>query len=68
MILMKNIASIPEPKKYILATYDLKGSTYDRSVAVKDKHAIIKKKTLKDNDFKHIEGRLHLAEEPRKKF
>ena len=67
IILMRNISAVPQ--KYILKTYDLKGSTYDRQVLKKGISAEnVEGKTLKDLDFNSIEKKLEINEEYREKI
>lgn len=67
IILMRNISAVP--RQYILKTYDLKGSTYDRQVLKKGVSSEnLKDKTLKDLDFNSIEKKLEINEEYREKI
>ena len=67
IILMRNIAAVP--RQYILKTYDLKGSTYDRQVLKKGVSSEdVEGKTLKDLDFNSIEKKLEINEEYREKI
>jgi hypothetical protein len=54
------------PKKYILRTYDLKGSEYDREVLVKANSENYAGLILKDLDFLKIEKQLNISEEDTK--
>lgn len=56
---MRNIANID--KKYVISCYDLKGSTVDREVLIKNPDAIKEKKTLKDLDFFKIEKKVDVG-------
>lgn len=62
LVLMRNMAGLP--KRYILRTFDLKGSEYQREV-LKDnwKEEDLSKRTLKDKDFDLVEGRLKIDNE-----
>ena len=58
---MRNISQAPS--KYIMRTYDLKGSTYDRQVlkqpGIYSSQQRQIKKTLKDTDFDRLESVVH---------
>ena len=58
---MKNILSVPF--KYILRTYDLKGSKLGRQVLDKNREYLeefLRKKVLKENEFQMFEGKISL--------
>ncbi len=55
------------PKKYILKSYDMKGSSYQRQVLtnneIRQPDQLTTTKTLKDMDFHVIEGRVYISRE-----
>lgn len=60
ILLMRNIAACP--KKYVLRTYDLKGSTFDREVLKNKTDIELNKVTLKDIDFLKLEKKIFIEE------
>lgn len=61
IILMKNVS--PVQKKYQIRIYDIKGSEFNRStLEERDIHdSSLSKYTLKDIDFKNLEGRVTIT-------
>ena len=55
---MRNIC--PLESIYKESTYDMKGSSIEREVLVKNPNALRNKNTLKDLDFQKIEGKIHI--------
>lgn len=61
LILMKNMAGVP--RNYILRTYDLKGSSFDREVIKNNNQKKDLKKTImKDLDFLKFEKKMFVDE------
>ena len=60
ILLMRNIAACP--RQYVLRTYDLKGSTFDREVLRKKPDVELNKVTLKDIDFLNLERNIYIEE------
>ena len=60
ILLMRNIAACP--KKYVIRTYDLKGSTFDREVLKNKPGTDSYKGTLKDLDFLKLEKKIFIEE------
>jgi 1-phosphatidylinositol-4-phosphate 5-kinase len=48
------------PREYILRTFDMKGSEFDREVLAKKRNADISKLTLKDLDFFKTEKKIYI--------
>ena len=66
ILLMRNIAAVP--RKYVLRTYDLKGSTFDREVLKNKPDAELNKATLKDLDFLKLERKIFIEDKLRKRL
>lgn len=66
ILLMRNIAACP--RQYVLRTYDLKGSTFDREVLKNKPDAEISKVTLKDIDFLNLEKKIFIEDRYKKKI
>lgn len=64
IMLMRNIAAVP--RKYVLRSYDLKGSTFDREVLKNKPDAELNKVTLKDLDFLKLEKQIFIEEKFKK--
>ncbi|KAM3136445.1 hypothetical protein pb186bvf_011403 [Paramecium bursaria] len=58
IILQRNISQAP--KQYILRTYDLKGSEYEREVKIQNNEEL-SKKTLKDINFMNLEKQVKIS-------
>ena len=63
---MRNIAAVP--RKYVLRTYDLKGSTFDREVLKNKPDAELNKVTLKDIDFLKLERKIFVEDKLKKRL
>jgi len=64
ILLMRNIAACP--RQYVLRTYDLKGSTFDREVLKNKPDAELNKMTLKDIDFLKLERKIFIEDNYKK--
>lgn len=63
---MWNISACP--RQYVLRTYDLKGSTFDREVLKKNPDVELNKVTLKDLDFLKLEKKIFIEEKYKKRI
>lgn len=66
VLLMRNISACP--RQYVLRTYDLKGSTFDREVLKKNPDVELNKVTLKDLDFLKLEKKIFIEEKYKKRI
>eukprot|EP00357_Protocruzia_adherens_P011736 CAMPEP_0114974466 /NCGR_PEP_ID=MMETSP0216-20121206/1535_1 /TAXON_ID=223996 /ORGANISM="Protocruzia adherens, Strain Boccale" /LENGTH=470 /DNA_ID=CAMNT_0002335091 /DNA_START=929 /DNA_END=2341 /DNA_ORIENTATION=- len=72
ILLMENIQTPLGAYSGLQRTYDLKGSTFDRTTLREVPNVIsqlcFEGKILKDNDFLHVEKRIYLPDEDRKRL